>query len=78
MSETDEHDHPDRPETSAAVVDKVPTGKLAHWITPFGEGAGAYVTNEGDNNVVIVDLASKRVTATIPIGSGPRKMALQP
>jgi YVTN family beta-propeller protein len=61
-----------------AVVDKVPTGKLAHWITPFDEGTGAYVTNEGDNNVVAVDYASKRVTDTIPIGNGPRKMALQP
>jgi YVTN family beta-propeller protein len=64
--------------SSAAVVDKVATGKLAHWITPFADGTGAYVTNEGDNNVVAVDFASKRVTNTIAIGSGPRKMALQP
>jgi len=61
-----------------AVVGKVPTGKLAHWITPLVGGTSAYVTNEGDNNVVLVDYASQRVTDTIPIGNGPRKMALQP
>jgi YVTN family beta-propeller protein len=60
------------------VVGNVPTGKLAHWITPFDEGTGAYVTNEGDNNVVTVDYASRRVIDTIAIGNGPRKMALQP
>jgi len=60
------------------VLATVPTGKLAHWITPFTNGTGAYVTNEGDNNVVTVDFASHRVIDTIAIGNAPRKMALQP
>lgn len=63
---------------TSTVVAAVPTGKLAHWITLASDGATAYVTNEGDNDVVVVDLAERRVTATIAIGSGPRKMALQP
>jgi YVTN family beta-propeller protein len=61
-----------------AVTASIPTGKLAHWITLFNAGQSAYVTNEGDDNVVAVDLDGQRVTDTIPIGDGPRKMALQP
>lgn len=64
--------------TSDSVVANVPTGKLAHWITEFNDGSGAYITNEGDNNVVTVDFATRTVTGTIPIGNAPRKMALQP
>ena len=63
---------------SDLVVGTVPTGKLAHWITFFGDGSGVYVTDEGDNNVVTVDLASRTVTKTIAIGNAPRKMAIQP
>jgi len=62
----------------SSVVASVPTGKLAHWITLSSDGTSAYVTNEGDNNVVIVDLDQRQVTRTIAIGNGPRKMALQP
>jgi YVTN family beta-propeller protein len=36
------------------------------------------VTNEGDNNLVMVDLDQRQVIRTIAIGNGPRKMALQP
>jgi YVTN family beta-propeller protein len=36
------------------------------------------VTNEGSNDVSVVDLESHQVTATIPVGNGPRKIALQP
>ncbi len=38
----------------------------------------AYVTNEGSNDVSVVDLASRAVTATIPVGNAPRKIAVQP
>jgi YVTN family beta-propeller protein len=60
------------------VAKAVPTGKLAHWITLFPDGSAAYVTDEGDDNVAVVDFAQGRVTRTIAIGKGPRKMALQP
>lgn len=63
---------------AASVVASVPTGKLAHWIALFSDGSSAYVTNEGDNNVVVVDLGLRQVTHTIAIGNAPRKMALQP
>jgi YVTN family beta-propeller protein len=60
------------------VVAAVPTGKLAHWITLSSDGTSAYVTNEGDDNVVLVDLGQQRVMSAIAIGDAPRKMALQP
>jgi YVTN family beta-propeller protein len=64
--------------TRDSVVASVPTGKLAHWITPLNDGTGAYISNEGDDNLVIVDFETRRVTKTISIGKAPRKMALEP
>jgi YVTN family beta-propeller protein len=36
------------------------------------------VTNEATNDVSVVDLAGRRVLATIPVGNAPRKIAMQP
>jgi YVTN family beta-propeller protein len=63
---------------SASVIANVPTGKLAHWITLSPDHSVAYVTNEGDNNVSVVNLASRSVVDTIEVGQAPRKMAIQP
>jgi YVTN family beta-propeller protein len=62
---------------SATVIAHVPTGKLAHWITLNADHTTAYVTNEGDNNVSVVDVAKQVVTDTFDVGKAPRKMALQ-
>jgi YVTN family beta-propeller protein len=61
----------DQPTRSVAV------GKQPHWATGSGDGKTAYVTNEGSNDVTVVDLASGR-TATIPVGNAPRKVVVQP
>jgi YVTN family beta-propeller protein len=63
---------------SAALVAHVPTGKLAHWIAVTTDRAAAYVTNEGDNTVAVVDLEKRVVTDTIDVGKAPRKIVLQP
>lgn len=42
------------------------------------DGRTAYVTNEGSNDVSVVDLASQQVVATAPVGNGPRKIAVLP
>jgi YVTN family beta-propeller protein len=42
------------------------------------DGRTAYVTNEGSNDISVVDIASRRVTATFPVGNAPRKIAVQP
>ncbi len=36
------------------------------------------MTNEGSDNVSIVDVTNHRVLATIPVGRAPRKIAVQP
>lgn len=35
------------------------------------------MTDEGSNDVSVVDLGSQKVTATIPVGNAPRKIAVQ-
>jgi len=60
------------------VVAHVATGKLPHWIGLSPDGAFAYVTNEGDDNLVVVDLSARRIEGTIAVGSAPRKIAVQP
>ena len=41
-----------------------------------GDGKTTYVTNEGSNDVTVVDLATGR-TATIAVGNAPRKVVVQ-
>jgi YVTN family beta-propeller protein len=55
---------------------KVAVGKQPHWATASGDGKTAYVTNEGSNDVTVVDLASGRTT-TITVGNAPRKVVVQ-
>ncbi len=38
----------------------------------------AYVTNNGDNTVTVIDLLAQKTLATIPVGAAPRGTALDP
>jgi amicyanin len=58
-------------------VRKVQVGKQPHWMTVSGNGKTAYVTNEGSNDVSVVDIATGGIT-TIAVGKGPRKIVVQP
>ena len=62
--------------SSATIVAQIPTGTMPHWIGLAGERA--YVTNEGDNNLAVIDLKSRSVVQTIAAGTAPRKIALRP
>jgi YVTN family beta-propeller protein len=42
------------------------------------DGRTAYVTNEGSNDVSVVDLTSRTVMATIAVSNAPRKIAVLP
>jgi YVTN family beta-propeller protein len=57
-------------------VRSVAVGKQPHWATTSGDGKTAYVTNEGSNDVTVVELATGR-TATIAVGNAPRKVVVQ-
>lgn len=51
-------------------------GKQPHWLALGGDRKTAYVTNEGSNDVSIVNVESGKTT-TVPIGNQPRKVVAQ-
>jgi YVTN family beta-propeller protein len=57
-------------------VRTIPVGKQPHWATVSGDGKTAYVTNEGSNDVTVVDVAGGKTT-TIAVGHAPRKVVVQ-
>jgi YVTN family beta-propeller protein len=57
-------------------VRSVAVGKQPHWLALSGDGKTAYVTNEGSNDVSVVDIAVGNTT-TIPVGKAPRKLVVQ-
>ncbi len=56
----------------------VKVGTLPHWIASARGGRDAWVTDEGSNDVSVVDLDTMTVVATIPVGNAPRKIVVQP
>jgi YVTN family beta-propeller protein len=63
------------PKTSKPVR-TIPVGKLPHWLALSGDGRTAYVTNEGSNDLSVVELASGRTTS-VAVGTAPRKVVVQ-
>ena len=59
-----------------APVRTVAVGKQPHWVAASADGKRAYVTNEGSNDLSVVDLTTGQVT-TIPVGNAPRKVVVQ-
>jgi YVTN family beta-propeller protein len=53
-------------------------GGALHWVTARSDGRVAYVANEASGDVSVVDLAARRLIATTPVGSAPRKIGVQP
>jgi len=64
------------PETNKTIR-SFQVGKQPHWAALSGDGKTAYVTNEGSNDVSVVDLASGKI-AQIAVGHAPRKAVVQP
>ncbi|SDF81005.1 Hsp70 family protein [Pseudonocardia oroxyli] len=61
-----------------APVASVPIGKNPGRVAVTHDGGHAYTTNNGSNDVSVVDLGSNSVTATIPVGAGPVLVAVAP
>src|SRR5262249_51720069 len=53
------------------------SGKQPHWATTSSDGKTVYVTNEGSNDLTVVDLATGQ-TKTVAVGNAPRKVVVQP
>ena len=49
-------------------VTTVPVGKLPHGIWPSGDGTRVYVGLENEDALAVIDTATNRVIATVPIG----------
>jgi YVTN family beta-propeller protein len=58
-----------------APLRSIAVGKQPHWMA--SDGKTVWVTNEGSNDLSVVDLASGRTT-TIAVGNAPRKVVVQP
>jgi YVTN family beta-propeller protein len=57
-------------------VRSIAVGKQPHWATASADGKMAYVTNEGSNDISIVDLATGK-TKTVAVGNAPRKVVAE-
>jgi amicyanin len=57
-------------------VRSIAVGKQPHWLALSGDHNTAYVTNEGSNDLSIVDIASGK-TETVAVGKAPRKVVVQ-
>jgi YVTN family beta-propeller protein len=59
-----------------APIRSVAVGRQPHWVDILPGGKKVLVTNEGSNDVSVVDLAGGP-TGTIAVGNAPRKVAVQ-
>jgi YVTN family beta-propeller protein len=57
------------------AVRSIAVGKQPHWMA--SDGKTVWVTNEGSNDLTVVDLASGS-TKAIAVGNAPRKVVVQP
>ena len=57
-------------------IRSVAVGKQPHWVDSLPDGKKVMVTNEGSNDVSVVDMAGGP-TITIAVGVAPRKVAVQ-
>lgn len=58
------------------AVRSIPVGKQPHWLDLSADGRKLWVSNEGSNDVSLVDLAGGPMR-TVQVGNAPRKIALQ-
>jgi YVTN family beta-propeller protein len=56
----------------------VPTGSFPFDAAVTPDGTRVYVTNNGSNNVSVLDTATTTVVATVPVGTGPAGVAVTP
>ena len=61
-----------------AEVATIPTGALPHGLWPSGDGTRLYVGLENADAAAVIDTATNKVIATIPLGQGPQGVAYVP
>lgn len=63
------------PQTNKATR-SIAVGKQPHWAAVADDGKTAYVTNEGSNDLTMINLADGKTT-TVAVGKAPRKVVVQ-
>src|SRR5258706_9182896 len=53
-------------------------GTLGAWLSTASARVRAYVTNHVDNTVLVIDVGTNAVTATVPVGLAPIGVAITP
>jgi len=51
---------------------------IALWAMPAGAAPFAYVTDLGSSAVLVIDIATNTVVATVPVGSDPLGVGITP
>ena len=59
-----------------APLRSIAVGKQPHWMAATSDAKSVYVTNEGSNDVTVVEMATGQ-TRTIAVGKAPRKVVIQ-
>lgn len=59
-------------------VTTIPVGKLPHGLWPSGDGARIYVGLENADALAVIDTATNKVVATVPIGQAPQALSYVP
>jgi YVTN family beta-propeller protein len=57
-------------------VARIVVGRDPNWIVFRRDGRFAFVSNTTDNSVSCIDTASRKVTATIPVGHAPKRLVI--
>ena len=52
----------------------IPMGKPVYWLTFRPDGKVCYVSVRGNNEVAVVDTATKKVVARVPAGKEPKRL----
>lgn len=63
---------------TGSVVATIPVGGIAQGVSISPDGASAYVANNGDNTVSVIDTTTRTVVATVPVGGGPFGLSVTP
>jgi len=58
-----------------ATVATIPVGAMPHGVWPSSDGSRVYVGLENDDKLAVIDTATNKVIANIPIGQAPQALA---
>jgi YVTN family beta-propeller protein len=61
---------------SGRAIDRIPVGRNSNWVGFSPDGGRAVVSNTSSNDVSIIDVAQRKVVATVPVGKSSKRLAV--